>query len=965
MQRTVVILILGYLMMLGSWIPAFSQVLIINDNLFSGRMSEISATVVDSLTNEPVAFASVYVIPAKDTTITNFTLTDAEGKAKLEEVPYGNYVFHVEMMGYKPFIKERYLRDTRVDMGTIRLCQDEQFLKAAVISDVGNPVVIKQDTVEFNASSFRVGSNAMLKDLLKRMPGMEITEDGKVKFNGEEIDRITVGGRTFFFNDQSTAINNLPASIVDKVRVIDRDSEASRSSGMQDGSREKILDVGLKKEYEKGWFGNAGVKAGTTVGGDDDAPLRDDRGLLYNGNALVSAYSETDQVTVIANAQNVNDSNAIVFVSDGENEFNSATQGLSSAAQIGANVNTSRVKDVETTVGANFKYSDTDLGTSSARTTYQDNGNLLTAADNTGRQFSTSVSSNLEMKKEKGDVWFHFRPSFNFRRNDARSAGTSRTSLEGGDVTNSSENLTSSLNISRNANMNGDISLRNLWGKKGRIINIDYRAEYASEDGSSTESSLLKTVERTDSRELSYDSDGNSHVLAASVRFTEPFGEKWTVSFQGGLHHSRSERIRDAFDALGRNDYYSSESRNNYYVQGYELYAQYKFNPMSWVTLGAKLNGTLNETFSRSFGIEETSGKGEWTWFVTPNISFMYAKDGNRFNFNVSGMSRQPSAARMLPVLNIADPSRLSMGNIYLRPYSNINIYAMSVRNNRKKFSNLMIYYFGSILTNPINNAIWYDKDGIMYSIPVNSRKPTVSGSLNVNYTTPLDSKKLWFVSLWGGGGLTSSTSYQTKGYRDALDKDNFDYSSFMEGFWGDASGDRFYGGSSGFQESTTRIYSPSGSISLRYNRERYSFTASTSATGRVARYSLDPSVNMNTLDLRFGTSGSYITKHEFEFASDLTYVLYKGYASGYGAPELQWNASVSKNIGAFTLSLTAHDILDQTRNLTHTVTANYEEDTYRLVMGRYLLFGVKWNFGKMNAAHSQRASSAAWNMAW
>ena len=107
MQRTVVILILGYLMMLGSWIPAFSQVLIINDNLFSGRMSEISATVVDSLTNEPVAFASVYVIPAKDTTITNFTLTDAEGKAKLEEVPYGNYVFHVEMMGYKPFIKEK------------------------------------------------------------------------------------------------------------------------------------------------------------------------------------------------------------------------------------------------------------------------------------------------------------------------------------------------------------------------------------------------------------------------------------------------------------------------------------------------------------------------------------------------------------------------------------------------------------------------------------------------------------------------------------------------------------------------------------------------------------------------------------------------------------------------------------------------------------------------------------------
>ena len=204
---------------------------ILNDNIFQGRMSDIKATVLDSLTNEPVGFASVYVIPSRDTTITNFTLTDAKGAAKLEEVPFGSYVFHVEMMGYKPFTKERFFREEEVDLGTIRLQQDELFLQAATITDVGNPIVIKQDTVEFNASSFRVGANAMLKDLLLRMPGMEITEDGKVKFNGEEIDKLTVGGRTFFFNDQSTALNNLPASVVDKIRVIDRESEQTRQPG--------------------------------------------------------------------------------------------------------------------------------------------------------------------------------------------------------------------------------------------------------------------------------------------------------------------------------------------------------------------------------------------------------------------------------------------------------------------------------------------------------------------------------------------------------------------------------------------------------------------------------------------------------------------------------------------------------------------------------------------------------------
>ena len=121
----------------------------------------------------------------------------------------------------------------------------------------------------------------------------------------------------------------------------------------------------------------------------------------------------------------------------------------------------------------------------------------------------------------------------------------------------------------------------------------------------------------------------------------------------------------------------------------------------------------------------------------------------------------------------------------------------------------------------------------------------------------------------------------------------------------------------------------------------------------------------MNTLDTHFTARGSYTTRHEFEFNSDFSYVFYKGYAEGYGLPEWQWNAEINKNIGAFNLSVTLHDILNQTRNLTHAVTANYAEDTYRLVMGRYVLFGVKWNFGKMNAAHSQRAQRAAWNMAW
>jgi len=274
-----------------------------------------------------------------------------------------------------------------------------------------------------------------------------------------------------------------------------------------------------------------------------------------------------------------------------------------------------------------------------------------------------------------------------------------------------------------------------------------------------------------------------------------------------------------------------------------------------------------------------------------------------------------------------------------------------------------MLYLYGQVYQSSLVSAQWYDTDGILYSIPVNARKPSFSLSGFIDYTTPLDAKKNWSLTLEVEAGYSSSVSYQARTTLPGLDKDNFDYSAFMADFWGNAQGDRFYGGQSGFGESLTHSFTPGADISVKYNQDHYYFVLSVSTEGQLARYSLNPKANLNTLETRFKATGSYTTKHEFEFNSDISYVFYKGYAEGYGQPEWQWNAEISKNIGAFNLSLTLHDILNQTRHLTHTVTANYEEDSYRLVMGRYILFGVKWNFGKMNAAHSQRAQRAAMNM--
>ena len=945
---------------------ARAQVIILNDDIFQKRMSDIKAAVVDSLTNEPLGFASVYVVPSKDTTITNFTLTDAQGTAKLEEVPFGSYVFHIETLGYKPFIKERFFRDETVDMGTIRLQPDKQYLQAAVVSGVGNPIIIKQDTVEFNASSYRVGSNAMLKDLLKRMPGMEVTEDGKVKFNGEEIDKLTVGGRTFFFNDQSTAINNLPASVVDKIRVIDRESEQARATGVQDGEREKVLDVTLKKEYEQGWFGNVGLKGGATLGSKDNSDeLRDQRGLLYNANALISAYTEKDQATIIANGLNINDSNVIIFVYDDSADGGriNSSQGLSSAAQLGVNVNTSRIKDVETTVSANYKYSDTDSGSRSKRTTYQDDGNLVSTNDNYGKAFANALNADLEFKKEKGKLWFHIRPTFQYTRQDANTWGESEVSRDGA-FANSSKNSANSLTLNKNASINADVTFRELWGKANRSLQIAGEFSYDDNTERSDEYSELKTAFGTDTRAMNYRGGGIDLNSNASLRYTEPLGEKWVLTAMGEFSQTRRNNSRDAFDADGKNDYYSSVSNNDYRVQEYALSAQYSFGKGNRFSFGGSAIGIYNELYSKSYGIDSTTGENEWGWAFTPNIRFTHNAGNNMVSIYMYGTNRRPNTSRMLPVLNITNPSSLSLGNIYLQSSTYTTFTAYWRQSNRERFSSTMVQMAGSYTVNPSSYARWYDNNGILYSLPLNARKPSFSGFLSADHTTPLDARKEWSLTLSFQVSYSSSTSYQTRKRLDALDKDNFDYAAFMTNFWGNANGDRFYCGASGFEENTTRTLSPYAGFRVRYNHERFSIDAGANTRGNIARYTLDPSIKLNTLSSRFFLDASYTTKHEFELNSEISYLLYNGYPQGYNKPEFKWDAEISKNIGAFNLSIKVKDILNQTRSLTHIVTENYEENSYRLIMGRYILFGVKWNFGKMNSAHSSRAQRAALNMA-
>jgi hypothetical protein len=316
----------------------------------------------------------------------------------------------------------------------------------------------------------------------------------------------------------------------------------------------------------------------------------------------------------------------------------------------------------------------------------------------------------------------------------------------------------------------------------------------------------------------------------------------------------------------------------------------------------------------------------------------------------------------MLPVLDISNPVRISAGNTYLKPTTMIYSSASLNRSNPKRFSSLYVYFQPQVTFRPIVNALWYDSAGRMYSVPVNSKNPSISLPLYGGFSTPLDKRKRLTFSLDLIGRYTALTSYQTSGAAPSVSMDSFEYDEFMSAFWGnDSSGSVFYGGGSGFQESKTDKYNTTVHVHFKYNLDAFHITVGYTNSMAATHYSLDRAADMITTSNRAGLSTSYITKHEFELGTEFNYNFYTGYSGNYGLPEWHWNASITKNIGAFSLSFKAVAILNQTRNLDHTATDDYTEDTYSLVLGRHFLLGFKWNFGKMNAANSRRAQNAAW----
>ena len=659
--------------------------------------TDVKLTLKDSKSSDPISWASVYLIPAGDTTITHFALSDDRGDVLLKGVPVGKYELNAEIIGYNPHKKVYTIKShwDAYDLGVIKMDENAEFLDAASISAIGNPVTVKKDTIEFNASSFRVGENAMLEDLIKKMPGMKVEEDGTVTLNGEKIDKITVGGKTFFFNDPTAALKNLPAKLVDKIKVIDKTKDEAGGSGVvTKDDKEKVMDVELKEEYTEGWYGNAKLGGGSTLNPDNGNPLIDDRGLLYNGNAMVTGYTEKDQVIFLGNAFNAIEPGADVgyYGSTGASGDFSSLGGLNSTAQAGVNYNTSRIKGMESTLSVNYKNNGKVDKKVSSRTAFQPEGpDVLTdgSYDASGNQ--NLVSASMEIKSKENDKYYlYILPSASYSTEAVNSSNISTTSSDGSQM-NSSE--ASTVSTGNNLHTNGSVyfGLKEL-GKKDRSFSSGVQYSLNNSDKNSHEVSMLNSLGENSVKDLVYNTDLNNTTVGASINYSEPIAEKWVAEIGAQTRYYRNMNIRNATNPDGTdNDYYSSLSDNRYISNRGALTVQYG-NDTTTVHFGVMADIVQNEVRAKSMGVETTTGKGEWLVNVSPFAYYNYEKDGIDLGVYYTGMENRPSATSMTPSLNISNPVQITAGNIYLKPQYTHYLQTSLMTNNRETFSYFSMY---------------------------------------------------------------------------------------------------------------------------------------------------------------------------------------------------------------------------------------------------------------------------------
>lgn len=880
---------------LTSLILLFAPSILLAQN---NQQVSITGTVFDDSTKEPVEQASIRVLNAKDSSYVNGTATNAGGKFRIQVKP-GNYIIDISFLGYTNNRINVNATKAQNVLGDIFLKDDGILLSEATVVAKAPEIVVKGDTVEYNADSYKVQESAVLEDLIKKIPGAEIDADGKIKVNGKDISKILVDGKEFFSDDPKTASQNLPAKIVEKLQVLDKKSDMAQITGFDDGEEETVINLVVKPGMKQGLYGNALVGYGTK-----------DR---YEGNGFLNYARNNTRISVLGNINNTNNENS---------NSRSSGRGVTDTKEAGFNFATDFSDKLKWDGDVYYSYTDNDVNSTSNR--------QYTAIDRFENSSSVQTNKNDVLNMRQRLEWSPdsltkviFRPNLRYTNNR-------KNSLSESSITDNVEPLNNILtnkngrSKSNNFNLSGDLLVSRKLNNNGRSLTLQFSGGFSNGDGdgydySNTEYQNKDSIVLLDQR---YDQDDKSNNWRLRLSYLEPVGHNNFLELAYNIRKQNSETDKKTYDYDELTGGYTSvaedytrNTKNDFLNQNISLSFQSRRQKYNY-TVGLGLEPSSSKTTIEQPNLDEKVIPRKNFLNLAPRVEFNYLWD-KRHNLRVRYNTRtnQPTTLQLYDGIITQDGLNKTIGNPGLKPSFQNMVFIRYQKYTPEKASSLMMFARFFHVSNAIVNVSKWEGAG--RTSTYENINGNMEGNFRVMYNTPLKNKKF---------------SINTSTY-GSYTRDN----TFIS--------DRK---SADINKNTADVYNIGEDLRLKFNSDVFQFDLGGRISYESTHNSLSKDKNQNIYN--YGGFGNFTWYLPFDFAleSDLNYSSNSGYSSGFQQNEWLWNASLSKQIlkaKNATIRIKIYDILQDRSNISRTSSAEYIQDTFYNTINSYVMVNFIYRF--------------------
>jgi hypothetical protein len=889
----------------------------------------IQGSLKDSIANRALNSATVSLVYAKDSSLVSFSRTNEDGVFNFKNVAPGNYLISVSYVGYIPkWVPVITGTEKTVEMGLIYM-NDVNTMSTVTVTARRPPVVINGDSVEFNSENFKTAPNAVVEDLLKKMPGMEVDKAGGITVNGKKVTKVFVNGKEFFTGDPVMATKNLPADAVDKIQVYDRKSDQAMFTGIDDGSEETAINLKLKKDRNKSTFGKLNGGAGTPS--------------VFDAQGNVNVINNDEQFSVIGGANNTNRQNfssrnivnfsgggggrpgagggVTVNFSGGSGETDANAQGIAETYSIGGNYS-NLFNNKKTEFNTNLSISDVTRNNNSFSKTQN-----LTPGNAFNRESeSNSIAGNKQQNfastidhKVSDNFSFRFTPSLGLQQTTNYSEDTTKTFLTNNNLLNSNTTMSSSASDAVNAA--STLLLRKKFAKKGRTLSSTITQSFNRSNSTGNQfteqlSYINKMLTKDSILDQKNTRKGENSSYSANLIYTEPLGKKSLLEFNTYLSKSIGSSSRRIFDRNNVTDTY--DLLNTDLTNEFNSEYTYSGGGMSYRSNQKKYN------FSTGFSLQKAVLDGENISKKTklsqsfqdilPNATFRYNfSQTKNLNIDYRTSTNQPSITQLQPVLDQSNINRQSIGNPDLkRSYVhnlNIRFFSSKILAGKSFFSTLN----ASTTNNSIVNYDSVRPNRTILSTPVNVNGVyRINGSMNYGFGIKKLNSRLSFGL---NAGLNNNISYANGLLNTIVTK------------------------STGPSMSYTYIVDDVIDINLT---ARYSFSNTNNK--------VNPTLNTNFLTKVFGADMTNYLPWNIVLNQSFNYAINTGRAEGFNTSIPIWNASFSKfflkNKRA-EIKMSAFDLLNKNIGINRNVSQNQIVDRSYNVISQYFLLTFTYSLQK------------------